>query len=99
MARIKIAVSNAAYDARFAGMTDEQWDRMMAVNLKGPFLCSQVVVRHLVSAGRGGKIVNIASVESEAVCPDQARYAASKGGLLMLTRALAGFTWRSMASQ
>jgi NAD(P)-dependent dehydrogenase (short-subunit alcohol dehydrogenase family) len=88
---IDILVNNAGTPlrARFLEMSDEQWDRMMAVNLKGPFLCSQVVVRHLVSAGRGGKIVNIASVESEAACPDQAHYAASKGGLLMLTRALA----------
>jgi glucose 1-dehydrogenase len=70
-------------------MTDEEWERMMGINLTGPFLCSQAVVREMVRVGGGGKIVNIASVESEAACPDQAHYAASKGGLLMLTRALA----------
>jgi NAD(P)-dependent dehydrogenase (short-subunit alcohol dehydrogenase family) len=43
----------------------------------------------MVRSRRGGKIVNIASVESVAACPDQAHYAASKGGLLMLTRAMA----------
>jgi len=89
--RIDILVNNAGLTGRapFLEMTDEDWDRMMAVNLKGPFLCSQAVVRHMVRAGRKGKIVNIASVESEAACPDQAHYAASKGGVLMLTRAMA----------
>ena len=89
--RIDILVNNAGLTGRapFLEMTDEDWDRMMAVNLKGPFLCSQAVVRHMVRAGRKGKIVNIASVESAAACPDQAHYAASKGGVLMLTRAMA----------
>jgi NAD(P)-dependent dehydrogenase (short-subunit alcohol dehydrogenase family) len=89
--RIDILVNNAGLTGRvpFLEMTDADWDRMMVVNLKGPFLCSQAVVRQMVQAGRKGKIVNIASVESEAACPDQAHYAASKGGLLMLTRAMA----------
>jgi NAD(P)-dependent dehydrogenase (short-subunit alcohol dehydrogenase family) len=89
--RIDILVNNAGLTGRvpLLDMTDADWDRMMAVNLKGPFLCSQAVVRHMVRTGRKGKIVNIASVESEAACPDQAHYAASKGGLLMLTRAMA----------
>jgi len=89
--RIDILVNNAGLTGRvpLLDMTDADWDRMMAVNLKGPFLCSQAVVRHMVRAGGKGKIVNIASVESEAACPDQAHYAASKGGLLMLTRAMA----------
>jgi NAD(P)-dependent dehydrogenase (short-subunit alcohol dehydrogenase family) len=89
--RIDILVNNAGLTGRapLLEMTDADWDRMMAVNLKGPFLCSQAVVRHMVRTGRKGKIVNIASVESQAACPDQAHYAASKGGLLMLTRAMA----------
>jgi glucose 1-dehydrogenase len=89
--RIDILVNNAGLTGRalFLEMTDEEWDGMLRVNLTGAFLCSQVVVRQMVRAGQGGKIVNIASVEAEAACPDQAHYAASKGGLLMLTRALA----------
>jgi NAD(P)-dependent dehydrogenase (short-subunit alcohol dehydrogenase family) len=89
--RVDILVNNAGLTGRVSllDMTDADWDRMMAVNLKGPFLCSQAVVRHMVRKGRKGKIVNIASVESQAACPDQAHYAASKGGLLMLTRAMA----------
>jgi NAD(P)-dependent dehydrogenase (short-subunit alcohol dehydrogenase family) len=89
--RIDILVNNAGITGRaaFLEMTDEEWDCMVGINLRGPFLCSQAVVREMVRVGDGGKIVNIASIESEAACPDQAHYAASKGGLLMLTRALA----------
>jgi glucose 1-dehydrogenase len=89
--RIDILVNNAGLTGRagFLEMTDEDWNRMVAVNLTGPFLCTQIAVREMVRTRRGGKIINIASIESEAACPDQAHYAASKGGLLMLTRALA----------
>ena len=89
--RVDILVNNAGLTGRapLLEMTDDEWDRMLAVNLKGPFLCSQVVVREMVRLQRGGKIINIASVESTAAAPDQAHYAASKGGVLMLTRALA----------
>jgi NAD(P)-dependent dehydrogenase (short-subunit alcohol dehydrogenase family) len=89
--QIDVLVNNAGLTGRvpLLEMTDAEWDRMIEVNLTGPFLCSQVVVREMVRAGRGGKIINIGSIESEAACPDQAHYAASKGGLLMLTRALA----------
>jgi glucose 1-dehydrogenase len=89
--RIDVLVNNAGLTGRtrFLDMTDEDWHRMMAINLTGPFLCTQTVARQMVQAGHGGKIINIASIESEAACPDQAHYAASKGGLHMLTRALA----------
>jgi NAD(P)-dependent dehydrogenase (short-subunit alcohol dehydrogenase family) len=89
--RIDILVNNAGLTGRacFLDMTDEDWQRMMDVNLTGPFLCTQAVARQMVRAKQGGKIINIASIESEAACPDQAHYAASKGGVLMLTRALA----------
>ncbi len=89
--RIDILVNNAGLTGRsgFLEMTDEDWNRMMAVNLTGPFLCTQAVARQIVRNGQGGKIINIASIESQAACPDQAHYAASKGGLLMMTRALA----------
>jgi len=89
--RVDILVNNAGIMGRvpLIDMTDEQWDDMLATNLTGPFLCTQAVVRHLVATGRRGKIINIASIESQATCPQQAHYAASKGGVLMLTRALA----------
>ena len=89
--RIDVLVNNAGLTGRaaFLELTDEAWNRMLAVNLTGPFLCTQAVAREMARMGSGGKIINIASIESEAACPDQAHYAASKGGLLMLTRALA----------
>jgi glucose 1-dehydrogenase len=70
-------------------ITEAEWDRMIDINLKGPFLCSQAVVRHFLEANVKGKIVNIASVESEIVFPDSVPYAASKGGVAMLTKAMA----------
>jgi NAD(P)-dependent dehydrogenase (short-subunit alcohol dehydrogenase family) len=89
--QIDILVNNAGITGRapLLDMTDEQWDQMLAVNLTGQFLCSQAVARQMVASRRGGKIINIASIESQAACPDQAHYAASKGGVLMFTRALA----------
>ena len=52
----------------------------------------------MISAGRGGKIVNIASINSTIAMRNQAHYAASKGGLLMLTKAMAVGSWRSTES-
>jgi NAD(P)-dependent dehydrogenase (short-subunit alcohol dehydrogenase family) len=72
----------------FLELPEAEWDRVMAVNLKGPFLCSQVVGRVMAQAG-GGKIVNIASICSDVALTGEAHYIASKGGLLMLTKAMA----------
>jgi NAD(P)-dependent dehydrogenase (short-subunit alcohol dehydrogenase family) len=71
--------------------SDAEAQGMLALNLTVPFLLSQVVARHWVQEGRAGTIVNICSIESEVAWaePPQAAYAASKGGLLGLTRALA----------
>jgi 3-oxoacyl-[acyl-carrier protein] reductase len=70
-------------------VTEEDWDRLMAVNLKGPFLCSQAMARHFIDRGIKGRIVNIASVESEVAFPDSPHYSASKGGVAMLTKSMA----------
>ncbi len=70
-------------------MTERQWDDVLDVNLKGTFLCSQAVARHLVSRGTGGRIVNLASVNAERAFPNQAHYSASKAGVVMLTKSLA----------
>jgi len=89
--RIDVLVNCAGVMGRvpFLEIGDTEWDRMIDVNLKGTFLCAQAVAREMVRAECKGKIVNIASIESEAACPEQAHYAASKGGVLMLTRAMA----------
>ncbi|MCL4302279.1 MAG: glucose 1-dehydrogenase [Anaerolineae bacterium] len=89
--KIDVLVNNAGVIRQRAlvDMTEEEWDWLMGINLKGPFLCSQAVVRYFLKAGVKGKIVNIASIESEIVFPDSAAYAASKGGVAMLTKAMA----------
>lgn len=89
--RIDVLVNNAGVMGQkpLVDITEAEWDRMIDINLKGPFLCSQAVVRHFLEANVKGKIVNIASVESEIVFPDSVPYAASKGGVAMLTKAMA----------
>jgi NAD(P)-dependent dehydrogenase (short-subunit alcohol dehydrogenase family) len=70
-------------------VTEEDWDRLIAVNLKGPFLCSQTMARHFIDRGIKGRIINIASVESAVAFPDSPHYSASKGGVAMLTKSMA----------
>jgi NAD(P)-dependent dehydrogenase (short-subunit alcohol dehydrogenase family) len=69
-------------------MTEADWDRVVGVDLKGTFLCSRYALEHMVKAQRGS-IVNIASVHTAATLPEAAPYAAAKGGVHMLTCALA----------
>jgi 3-oxoacyl-[acyl-carrier protein] reductase len=90
---IHVLVNNAATTAfvNFAdleGLKEEQWDRILAVNLKGPFFCSRAVAPHMKSAGEGA-IVNVASVAGVRAVGSSIAYAASKAGLINLTVALA----------
>lgn len=89
--RIDVLINNAGLGfARAAfDVTEADWDEMMAVNLRGAFFMSQAVARAMVSAGRGGRIVNISSQGGLVGLPDAAVYCASKGGLNMLTKTLA----------
>src|SRR5439155_26677093 len=64
-------------------------DRVVDLNLKGAFFAGQAFARHLVGAGRPGRIINISSVHEEIPFPGYAAYCASKGGLRLLTRDLA----------
>jgi NAD(P)-dependent dehydrogenase (short-subunit alcohol dehydrogenase family) len=73
----------------FLDLSDDDWERVLGVNLTGAFVCGQTVAREMVNAGRGGKIVNIASINAAIALPKQAHYVASKGGLLMLTKSMA----------
>ena len=66
----------------------EEWDRCLAVNLRGVFLCSKYAIPHIKQAG-GGAIVNVASVHSYQNVGGTAPYAASKGGVVALTRVMA----------
>lgn len=90
---IHVLVNNAGTTAfvNFAdleGMTEELWDRILAVNLKGPFFCSRAAAGPLKETGEG-TIVNIASVAGTRAIGSSIAYAASKAGLINLTVALA----------
>lgn len=87
--RVDILVNNAGInrDALAVKLTEEQWDAVMAVNLKAAFLCAQAVQPHMREAG-GGAIVNTASIAALGNV-GQANYAASKAGVIGLTKTLA----------
>ena len=88
--RVDILVNNAGVDPHvsFLDMTEKQWDWVMDTNLKGNFLCSQAVAREMARTG-GGRIVVIGSIHSTATYPRVTAYAASKGALNAMTRAMA----------
>lgn len=89
--KIDILVNNAAvYPARaFLGKTEEEVDRVFAVNLKGPFFCTQFVAKDMVAKGVKGSIINISSGHSILGVPiGISDYASSKGGLNAMTRAV-----------
>jgi NAD(P)-dependent dehydrogenase (short-subunit alcohol dehydrogenase family) len=69
-------------------MPEEDWDRVMAVNLKAIFLLSKHVIPHMI-AGGGGAVVNMSSVQALATQAGVAAYAATKGAVLSLTRVMA----------
>jgi glucose 1-dehydrogenase len=89
--QIDILVNNAGVEsmAPFLELAEAEWDWVLGVNLKGPFICTQAVAREMVKAGCGGKIVNIASICSAVALAGEAHYIASKGGLLLLNKAMA----------
>jgi NAD(P)-dependent dehydrogenase (short-subunit alcohol dehydrogenase family) len=70
------------------GITRENWDRIIAVNLTGTFACVQAALGDMLAAG-SGRIVTIASSSAQSGAPNMAHYAASKGGVISLTKALA----------
>lgn len=78
----------------FDQVTDEDWDTILAVNLKGPFVCSQLALPYLKQAG-GGSIVHIGSVSGQYGGPRTAHYAASKAGLISLSQVIARFGAKS----
>ena len=88
--QIDVLVNNAGINRQgpIDTVTEPDWDEIMAVNLKGPFLVSQEVLPLMVEAG-GGRIINIASVSGLYGGPTTAHYAASKAGLISLTQVLA----------
>ena len=90
MGRLDIMVNNAGIRVRRPSLevTEEEWDRIMDVNLKGVFFGAQAAARHML-AQAGGRIINIASQLGVTALPERAAYCASKGGVVNLTRVLA----------
>jgi 3-oxoacyl-[acyl-carrier protein] reductase len=87
---IDILINNAglSIDGPFLDMKEADWDAVYEVNLKGPFLVSQAVARHMV-AGDGGVIVNISATTTIYGRPNAANYCSTKAGLNMLTKCMA----------
>jgi glucose 1-dehydrogenase len=88
--RVDILVNNAGvtHKADFLDVAEEDFDRVLGINLKGMFLCGQAVARHMV-AQSGGCIINMSSVNSELAMTNQVPYNVSKGGVNQLTRVMA----------
>ena len=86
--RLDYAVNNAGYEGPVGRITDfpeDQWDKVLNTNLKGPFLCMQFEARAMLAGGRGGAIVNVGSVNSFLGTAGFPAYCASKHGLIGLT--------------
>ncbi|WNS44852.1 elongation factor P 5-aminopentanone reductase [Paenibacillus sp. MMS20-IR301] len=85
-----ILVNNAgkAHYGMLADVTEEEWDEIMAVNLKGTFLCSQIFMPYMISQ-RYGRIINVSSVWGISGASCEVAYSASKGGVNAFTKALA----------
>jgi NAD(P)-dependent dehydrogenase (short-subunit alcohol dehydrogenase family) len=85
---VDILVNNAGIETivPFLELTDEQWTRLVDVNLRGPWLCSQVYCRRVISEKRKGNIIHIGSVQAAKVLPGRTHYAPTKLGLEALTR-------------
>lgn len=90
--KIDILVNNAGINKRgwFDEVTDEAWDEIMGVNLKGPFICCQEVFPYM-QAQQGGRIINISSVAGQYHGPKTVHYAVSKAGLNSLTKVIARY--------
>lgn len=89
--RIDILVNNAGISAvgNIEQATGEEMDRLFKVNIKGIFHCGQAAVRHMKAAGRGGSIVNLASIASLVGLKDRFAYGMTKGAVLSMTQSIA----------
>jgi 3-oxoacyl-[acyl-carrier protein] reductase len=94
--RIDILVNNAGItrDQLTLRMTDEEWDAVIAVNLKGVFVCTRAALKYMMKQ-RYGRIINISSISGIVGNPGQVNYCAAKAGIIGLTRTVS----REMASR
>ena len=89
--RLDIAVCNAGIEIKrpFLEVTDDEWNQVIDVNLRGAFLLSQLAARQMVAQGQGGKLLFVSSVHEDIPFPQYTAYCASKGGVRMLMRNIA----------
>lgn len=88
--RLDIMVNNAGMEihSAFLDVTEEQWDRVLSVDLKGTFFCAQAAAREMVKRKTAGRIINISSVHEDLAMPQNAPYCCAKGGIRMMTRTI-----------
>ena len=88
--RIDVLVNNAAINPVGTALdtSEELWDQVININLKGTFLCSKYALRHMLDQG-GGSIINVGSINSFMSFENEVAYGVSKGGVLMFTKATA----------
>jgi len=86
--RLDIMVNNAGIETRSSILetTEEQFDKVMAINLKSAFFGTQLAAKQMIAQGDGGRIINITSVHEDWPMPGNTPYCLSKGGMRMLTR-------------
>jgi glucose 1-dehydrogenase len=91
MGGLDILVNNAGIEkkASFTDVTEDDYDKILAVNLRGPFFLTQYFVQKLIATGKAGRIINISSVHEDMAFPDFSTYCISKGGMRMFMRNLA----------
>jgi glucose 1-dehydrogenase len=90
-ARLDIFVNNAGIEKKsaFVDYPLDEWQKIVAVNLTGAFLCCQAAARQMIAQGGGGRIINISSIHEDLPLPLNAPYCATKGGIRMLMRTIA----------
>lgn len=88
--RLDIMVNNAGMEIHspFLDVTEDQFDRVVSVDLKGAFFCAQAAAREMVKRKTPGRIINISSVHEDIPMPENAPYCCAKGGMRMLTRTI-----------
>lgn len=89
--RLDVCVANAAivHGADFLDLEEEDFDRVLDINLKGVFLTGQAAARAMVRCGNGGSIVNMSSINADVALPNQVPYCVAKGGIQQLTKVMA----------
>jgi glucose 1-dehydrogenase len=88
LGRLDILVNNAGVEVRepFVDVSEQHFDLVLGVNLKGAFFAAQAAARLMIAAGDGGRIINVSSIHEDVAFLNYATYTASKGGMRMLTR-------------